>query len=42
MDDDLLSERVRLKQAKNMRALDNFDLAQAQRAAAGLPQAKVS
>jgi hypothetical protein len=42
MDDDLLSERVRLKQAKNFRALDNFDMAQAQRAANGLPQSKVS
>jgi len=42
MDDDLLSERVRLKQAKTIRAQNNFDLAQAQRAAAGLPQAKIS
>jgi len=42
MDDDLLSERVRLKQAKSIRAKNNFELAQAQRAAAGLPQAKIS
>jgi len=42
MDDDLLSERVRLKQAKHLRALENFEMAQAQRAAAGLPQTKIS
>jgi len=42
MDDDLLSERVRLKQAKHIRALENFDMAQAQRAFRGLPQAKTS
>jgi hypothetical protein len=42
MDDDLLSERVRLKQGKYLRALENFDLAEAQRAAAGLPKASVS